>query len=122
MRPGQLTCELTLFIHDSNYPDGIRSVVHNIPLSIKLTDAESDQVTPTVSVRLPIYKTNEMGRLVKIWDSSTMPSGSTLSSSNDYLLMAAVPAISSSALPGTVWRCTLDGWEKVNNPALWVVG
>ena len=122
MRPGLLTCELTLFFQDNKYTDGIRSVVHTIPLSIKLTDAESDQVTPTVSVRLPIFRVNENGRVMKIWISNSVPSVSSFSTSYDYLLISAVPAMNSSAQPGTVWRCVDGTWTKVNNPAIYVVG
>lgn len=53
---GPLFCELTLKIEDNRYPGGYRSVVHTFPLNIYLTETDAEQISPTVSVTLPIMQ------------------------------------------------------------------
>ena len=53
---GPLFCELTLKVEDNRYPGGYRSVVHTFPLNIYLTETDAEQISPTVSVILPIMQ------------------------------------------------------------------
>lgn len=53
---GPLYCELSLRVPDSHYPGGFRSVVYSFPLNIFLTDTDAEQISPTVSVTLPVMQ------------------------------------------------------------------
>lgn len=53
---GPLYCELSLRVPDSHYPGGIRTVVYSFPLNLYLTDTDAEQISPTVSVTLPVMQ------------------------------------------------------------------
>ena len=53
---GPLYCELSLRVPDSHYPGGIRSVVYTFHLNLYLTDTDAEQISPTVSVTLPVMQ------------------------------------------------------------------
>lgn len=56
LNAGPLFCELTLKVDDNRYPGGLRTVVHTFPLNIYLTETDAEQISPTVSVTLPMIQ------------------------------------------------------------------
>lgn len=56
LNAGPLFCELSLKVEDDRYPGGFRSVVHTFPLNIYLTETDAEQISPTVSITLPMIQ------------------------------------------------------------------
>lgn len=53
---GPLYCELSLRVPNSHYPGGFSTVVYSFPLNLYLTDNDAEQISPTVSVTLPVLQ------------------------------------------------------------------